>query len=247
LVAAAAVLFAAMAARRAHAGARPPRDPGRNPPGGKHCFLAGTRIRTPNGDVKIERLAVGDLVATFDGGAKPVKWIGRRRLERAPGEEWTADALPVKVARSALGPLVPQADLFLSPMHSVYLGGLLIPVESLINGRSIRQCYAFDADVIEYFHVELASHDVIFAEGAPAETLLASRESAFDNGADDAGLPARLDVDQLEPYAPSVSCSPRAVIRSRLRSAMSPWIDRRQPVDVIWDRLAERAEADLAA
>jgi hypothetical protein len=186
-------------------------------------------------------------VATFDGGAKPIKWIGRRRLERTPGEEWTADALPVKIARSALGPLVPQVDLFLSPMHAVYLDGLLIPVESLINGRSIAQCDAFDCDVLEYFHIELANHDVIFAEGAPAETLLASRQRAFDTRADDADLPALSGVDQLVPYAPSVSCSPRAVIRSRLRSAVSPWIDRRQPVDVIWDRLAERAETDLAA
>ena len=38
-----------------------------------------------------------------------------------------------------------------------------------------------------------------------------------------------------------------AVIRWRLLSAMSPRIDRRQPGDVIWERLAERAETQIPA
>ncbi len=235
---------AAFATKKARAFERPPRDHGH---GNKHCFLAGTHIRTPNGDVKVENLAIGDLVATFDGNAKPIKWIGRRRLERGPGERWATDDLPVKVARSAFGALVPHADLFLSPVHAVYVDGLLIPIRNLINGRSIVQCKAFDSDVIEYLHIELAGHEVIFAEGAPAETLLATRDRVFDNWAEDAGSLAHIGADQLKRYAPGVSPSRLGIIRSRLRSAASPWIDRRQRVDVIWDRLAERAETDIAA
>ena len=242
LVAAAAIFAAALATRKAHAFSRAPR--GGPSGGGSQCFLAGTRIRTPDGDTKVESLAIGDLVATFDGGAKPIKWIGRRRLERAAGELWSADDLPVKIARAALGAQTPHADLFLSPMHAVFLDGLLIPVRNLINGRSIVQCEAFDADVIEYFHIELAGHDVIFAEGAPAETLLATGDRKFDNWELDASRPA---LAQPEPFAPVVSPSRKAAIRSRLRSAVSPWVDRRQPVDVIWDRIAARAEMDIAA
>ncbi|WP_048861183.1 Hint domain-containing protein, partial [Acidisphaera rubrifaciens] len=45
------------------------------------CFRAGTRIRTPAGDVPVETLAVGDLVLTAAGAARPVRWIGRRRID----------------------------------------------------------------------------------------------------------------------------------------------------------------------
>jgi hypothetical protein len=74
------------------------------------------------------------------------------------------------VRQGALEPNVPRRDLYLSAKYALYLDGLLIPVERLVNGRSIlrRQC----PQEIEYFHIELASHDVILAEGAPAETFV---------------------------------------------------------------------------
>ena len=242
LVAAAVALAAAAATKKAHAFARPPHHP-RTP----HCFLGGTHIRTPNGEVKVENLIVDDLVTTLDGGAKPIKWIGHRRFERDPQERWLSDVLPVKVARSAFGPLVPHTDLFLSPMHAVYLDGLLVPIRNLINGRSIVQCGSFESDAIEYFHIELAGHDVILAEGAPAETLLATSDRAFDNWLDDTGIFPQTGADRLQPFATRVPTSRRAVIGSRLRSAVSPWIDRRQHVDIIWERIAERAETEIAA
>lgn len=240
-MAAAVALAAAASTKKAHAFARPPRDP-RN-----HCFLRGTHIRTPKGEVRVENLNVGDLVATLDGSAKSIKWIGRRRLEREPQERWPIDTLPVKVARSAFGALVPHTDLFLSSGHAVYLDGLLVPIRNLINGRSIVQCGSFASDTIEYFHIELAGHDVIFAENAPAETLLAASNLLFDNWPGDTGILPRIGADRSAPFAPRVSSSRKAVIGSRLRSAVSPWIDRRQRIDVIWERIAERAETEIAA
>jgi hypothetical protein len=121
----------------------------------------------------------------------------------------------------------------------VYIDGLLIPVRNLVNGRTITHCSSVEGDTIEYFHVELMKHDVIFSEGAPTETLLAN--TSYDA----VHLPA--DIDRPRPYAPRVSPNRAAVIRSRLRSAASPWIDRRQPGDVIWERLAERAETEISA
>ena len=220
-MAAAAILVTALATKQAHAFARPPRD--RRP---HHCFLGGTRIRTPEGDVAVEDLAVGDLVTTLDGSAQPITWIDSKRFDREPGTRWPADLAPVKVSRSALGTLVPHVDLYLSPMHCVYVDGLLVPARSLINGRTIVQCGSFEADTIEYFHVELAKHNVIFAHGAPAET----------------DITPELGVGELEFYTERASPSRKEAIRSRLRSAVSPWIDRRQRVDVIWERIAERAE-----
>jgi len=206
--------------------------------GGK-CFLIGTRIRTPSGEVPVESLAVGDLVETVSGRAKPITWIGNRRFERQANERWPVEVLPVRIARSALGPESPQSDLYLSDAHALYLDGLLVPVRQLINGRSIARC-AVEADIIEYFHIEVAGHDVIFAEGAPAETLRGRSELDFDNATD------RVETSSVTPFAAITPYRTRDVLRSRLRTAMSPIIDRRRPVDLVWERLAERAE-QLAA
>ena len=248
LVAAAAVFAAMVAAHKAHAFARPPRQ-GQGG-GGKSCFLRGTHILTPQGEVKVEDLSVGCLVTTVDGTAKPIKWIGRWSYAGTTVERWPGELLPIKVARSALGPLVPHTDLFLSAFHSVYTDGLLVPVRNLVNGRNIVHCSSVDSHTIEYFHVELTSHDVIFSEGAPTETLLATGTTSFedfDNLPDDMSVNPPRSADQLRPFAPRVPANRSAVIRSRLRSAVSPWIDRRQPGDAIWERLAERAETQIAA
>ena len=204
---------------------------GRVPKDGAHpCFLAGTKIRTPDGERDITSLKAGDLVVTISGEAKPIKSVTRTRYERASRERWAAEILPVKVARSALGPLNPRADLFLSPAHALYLNGLMVPVGALINGRSITRCAALDSDSIEYFHIELDRHDAIFAEGTPVETLL-------DFSA----------LTESDSFAPRIPTDWRAAVRSRLRSAASPLIDRRRPFDHLWERIAERAESGIAA
>jgi hypothetical protein len=240
MIAAGAAFAAALATRKAEAFDLPPRDPGRGP----SCLLRGTRVRTPKGEIEVEKLAIGDLVETVDGTAKPIRWIGSWRLQRGRNEKWPAHVLPVKVAQSAFGPSTPHTDLFLSPWHCVYVDGLLIPVRTLVNGRSIVECDSLAADTIEYFHVELDSHDVFFTEGLPTETLLAANRHKFDNwlAADQAD---ESPTGQAEPYAPRLPGNSAAIIRSRLRSGFASLIDRRQPVDLIWERLAERAETHL--
>jgi hypothetical protein len=244
LIAALAVLSTVAGAKAAHAGAIfPPWGHKKGHHGGHPCFLKGTRIRTPNGEVAVESLAVGDMVQTVSGEAKPIKWIGRRRYERAAGESWGAEVLPVKVARSAFGPLNPHTDLFLSDTHAVYLDGLLIPIGNLVNGTTIVKCKTLDVETIQYLHIELAAHDVIFAEGAPTETLLGER--AFDNRPSEAIVFAPMPQ---KPFAPIVPVfNNRAALSSRLRVAVSPWVDRREPTDIVWNRLAERAEVLWAA
>ena len=113
-----------------------------------------------------------------------------------------------------------------------------------MNGRSIVQCSPADFDTVDYFHVELNGHDVIFTEGAPTETLLADGNRQFDNWTE--GVELSSDAQPVQ-YAPRLPANSSAVIRSRLRSAVSPLIDIRQPGDGVWDRLAERAETQIAA
>lgn len=223
--------------RKAHALSRPPWDRSPGGGGGGHCVLRGTHVLTPRGEVKVEDLAIGDLLTTIDGTAKPIKWIGRR----SHGSDAT-DMLPIKIARSALGHLIPHADLFVSPLHALYIDGILVPARNLVNGRSIVQCSPADFDTVDYFHIELNGHDVMFTEGAPTETLLADGNRQFDNWNEGVELSR-----QAVQYAPRVPANSSAVIRSRLRSAVSPLIDIRQPGDGVWERLAERAETQIAA
>lgn len=240
LVAAAAVFAAMVSTRKAHAFARPPWEPPPGGGGGGHCVLRGTHIMTPTGEIKVEDLAIGDLIATVDGTAKPIKWIGRRKHDRV-----SADDLPIKITRSALGHLVPHADLYVSPLHALYIDGILVPAGNLVNGRSIVQCTSADIGAIEYFHVELDGHDVMFTEGAATETLLAGGERQFDNWSGD--VVAVDNTGELASFAPRLPTRQSAILRSRLRSAVSPLIDVRQPGDIIWERLAERAEIQIAA
>jgi Hint domain len=204
------------------------------------CFLSGTRILTTNGPVEVETLRIGDRVTTISGDAKPIKWIGRRTLRRGVDQSWPSAVIPVKVSKSAFGQNVPSADLYLSQAHMLYLEGVLIPVDNLRNGGNIAVCDASSFDVIDYYHIELAAHDVIFAEGLPVETMLAAESLAYDNWSERARLyPEPLAVERI-PFAPIQAYNGhRGELRSLFRSTLSPWFDRRQTLDVVRDRLAE--------
>jgi hypothetical protein len=203
----------------------------------QNCFLKGTTIRTVGGDRKIEDLAIGDLVPTMFGGLRPIQWIGRYPLKKSdPSRPWVKDALPVRIACSALAPNVPHGDLYVTPAHSLLIDGVLAPAEALINGATITR-YEPEGDELEFFHIKLESHDVVYAEGAPAETLVYANES-FVNFADYLrryGMPETEDAR----CAPLVRIGGRAELMSRLRSALSPWIDFRDQADVVRDRLEE--------
>src|SRR5271165_5712076 len=98
------------------------------PPPSPHCFLRGTTILTADGGRKIEDLAVGDLLPTMFGGLRPVQWIGRYPIKKSdPSKPWVKDALPIRIARSALGPELPHADLYVTGGHSLLIDGVLVP------------------------------------------------------------------------------------------------------------------------
>jgi hypothetical protein len=210
---------------------------------GSNCFLKGTMIRTANGERQIEDLAVGDLLPTEFGGLRAVQWIGRYSVKKSdPSKPWVSDALPVRIARSALAPNVPHADLAVTASHSLLIDGVLVPAETLINGGTITR-YEPEGDELDFFHIKLESHDVVYAEGAPAETLVHVDES-FINFADylrQHGMPAPED----DRCAPLVHIGGRAELMSRFRSALSPWLDLRNQADVVRDRVEERGFLSL--
>src|ERR1700678_4002671 len=213
---------------------------GGNGGGKSNCFLKGTKIRTAEGERKIEDLAVGDLLPTMFGGLRPVQWIGRYPMKKSdPSKAWVKDALPIRIARSALGPELPHADLYVTGGHSLLIDGVLVPAELLINGTTITRDEGREYDELAYIHVKLESHDVIYAEGVPAETLINVQESAV-NFADYLRRygTAATDEEHCVPYIHIWGGGPE--LASRLRSALSPWIDLRNRAEVLRDRLEER-------
>ena len=77
----------------------------------------------------------------------------------------------IKIAAGALGDDLPKNDLYVSPDHAFLMDGLLVNASALVNGTSITQMQAW-VDNVEYYHIETEDHEVILAEGVPAETLL---------------------------------------------------------------------------
>ena len=150
------------------------------------CFASGTRIRTASqqGGVSerpVEALAIGDLVVTSGGEHRPIRWLGQRTIEcgRHPRPH---EVMPVRIAAHAFGEDRPMRDLVVSPGHSIavdLLGEVLIPASALINGSTIVQ---ESAERVTYWHVELESHDVILAEGLPAESYLEMGNRDFFTG-----------------------------------------------------------------
>ena len=197
------------------------------------CFLKGTKIRTIEGERNVEDLAIGDLLTTAFGEVRPIISIGRYRLKRRDSDDaWLKDDQPIRVSRSAIGPNVPHTDLFLTYAHSLYIDGALVCVGSLINGLTIARYAADELQELEYFHVKLESHDIIYAEGAPSETLLGPIQDTYD-------LRTCSDYASCVPILSF--CGGSSELKSRLRSVASPWFDRRNKLDIIRDRLEERA------
>jgi hypothetical protein len=207
------------------------------------CFLKGTRIWTPEGESRVEDLRINDLVITASGEAKPIQWIWARRFERQPAQKWAEEIVPIRVAQSALGPNTPHRDLYLSQYHCLYIDSVLIPVLDLLNGLTISRVDDIHLREIEYFHIKLDRHSVIYAEGAACETLQAvtavnSDEVEFEEYRRLYGEASLPD----EPAAPVLGYNGgRARLRGRIRSAVSHVIDVRSKLEIVRDNLQDRA------
>lgn len=145
------------------------------------CFLTGSRIATSEGSVCVEELTVGALVMTHSGQARPVRWLGHRGIDCSryadPAVVW-----PICIRAGAFSEHQPARDLWVSPGHSILVDGMLMQAGTLVNGASILQVAR---ERVEYWHVELDSHDILIAEGLPAESYLdIGNRTAFIEGGD---------------------------------------------------------------
>ncbi|KAA2313609.1 calcium-binding protein [Pseudooceanicola sediminis] len=150
------------------------------------CFARGTLIQTSTGARRVETLRVGDLLTTQDHGDQPIRWIGGWVLH--PQTLVTRPRLaPIRIDAGALGKGLPRRPLIVSPQHRMLVRSpiarrmfgaaeVLIPARLLTDLPGITHCLPGTLPdqgtrPLDYFHLLLDRHEVIFAEGAPSETF----------------------------------------------------------------------------
>jgi hypothetical protein len=143
------------------------------------CFLTGTHILTPKGQVNVEDLKLGDEVVAADGSIQPIRWVGINTVSSR-----FADPLrfmPIRIRSGALGNGLPLRDLLVSPDHAMFFEGVLIQAAAMVNGLSIVREKNMPETFI-YYHIEIQNHALILAEGAPSESFVDNADRmAFDN------------------------------------------------------------------
>ncbi|GBQ19644.1 outer membrane protein [Acetobacter cibinongensis NRIC 0482] len=142
------------------------------------CFAEGTLIRTPEGTARVEALKVGHMVTTPKGDM-PVKWMGHRAItvssQPVPEENWL-----VRIRENALADGVPSRDLLVTQEHCMVFEGKLVPARMLVNGSSILLDRTLNS--YTYYHVELESHEALWAEDALTESYLdTGNRDQFEN------------------------------------------------------------------
>ncbi len=177
------------------------------------CFLAGTLIATPDGAVAVEQLSSGDRVTTVDGRAVGVEWLGRQFVD--PARVHPLKVNPICIRAGAIAAGVPQRDLYVSPDHAIAIDGLLINAGALVNGSSIYQVAQMPPEGFTYYHVETEAHEILLAEGCPAESFLDYSDTfGFDNSGDrTARVIPEMDMPRI---------STARMVPERIRQNLSP-------------------------
>ncbi|MDP5306908.1 Hint domain-containing protein [Paracoccus spongiarum] len=143
------------------------------------CFLAGTMIATPGGEVAVESLRPGDLVLTRDHGPQPLVWthathVTPADLDLAPNKR------PIRIRAGALGRGLPRRDTDVSPQHRVLVadaegGEYLISARHLMKSGAPGIGLRPGAGAFDLVHIAFAAHQVVIAEGAPMESFYTGR------------------------------------------------------------------------
>ena len=143
------------------------------------CFTRGTIIETDLGPRPIESIRECDLVQTQGNGLQPVRWVGKRQLDSIDLARHP-HLCPITIKAGTLGQDLPYTDLTLSPQHHVqlcdwrteYLFGetnVLVAAKHLVDNDTIYTNH--DASSVCYYHILFDQHEIVFANGAPAESL----------------------------------------------------------------------------
>lgn len=183
-------------------------------PGSANCFLTGTLIATPEGEICVEDLKPGDLILSTDGSTLPVRFLFRQTVSTRFD---SAERLqPVRFTTGSLGDGLPHTDLTVTADHALLLDGVLCTAGSLVNGVTIKRVPLTEWDEsFTTWHIECDDHAVAMANGTAAETYVDhTPRSLFDNHAEYLALHGgEAELTELPfPRATSVRQLPHAVL-----------------------------------
>lgn len=144
------------------------------------CFVAGTLLASPDGPRRVEDLRRGDLLCTYRGAPVAVRGVGQQHVTTLQ-QAREVRVRPVRIAAGALGGGLPQRDLLVSRQHRLLVisriaerltgsAAVLIAAHRLVGLPGITLEHA--PQTVTYCHVDVGPHQVLIAEGAPAESLL---------------------------------------------------------------------------
>ncbi|WP_412508771.1 Hint domain-containing protein [Roseovarius sp. SYSU LYC5161] len=150
------------------------------------CFVADTELQTPQGDRKVCELEAGDQIITQTGKSRTIVATNVRHV-RAIELYREPRLLPIRIAAGALGGGVPERDLLVSRQHRILVASriarricgqeeVLIAAFRLVGLPGIEIVRAIEP--VSYHHIMLDRHEIILANGAPAETLFVGSMSA---------------------------------------------------------------------
>jgi hypothetical protein len=170
------------------------------------------------------------MVVTWQDGEtvlRPVTWVGSRSVNPAahPRPE---TVMPIRIQRGAFEDNVPRRDLMVSPDHAIFVDGKLVCARQLVNRTTITQ--ETNLATVQYFHVELDQHSVVFSEGLLSESYLdTGNRGFFANSSEPTVLHPDLTSEADHPTREATSCAPFVWDEATVRP--------------IWQALAERAAA----
>jgi hypothetical protein len=142
------------------------------------CLTQGAMIATPKGERAIETLRVGDIVTT-QNGPKTLRWIGQRTVT-ATDLALNDKLRPVRISAGAMGQGLPDRDMLVSRQHRMQTASPIAArmfassqvLISAIRLTALPGIYVdMVADHVSYFHLLFDAHEIIFANGAPTESL----------------------------------------------------------------------------
>lgn len=143
------------------------------------CFTPGTRIRMKRGEKRVEEIVVGDEVMTLDRGPQTVRWVGRVEVDAAVLRA-RPEFRPILIRKGALGVMMPERDMMVSPQHRILLGGwraelicgepqVLAAAAHLVDGDGVRVAEGLRS--VTYVHLQLDQHEILLSDGVPTESL----------------------------------------------------------------------------
>ena len=128
-------------------------------------------IACEEGETRVEDLRPGDRILTRDHGAQPLRFIGRATL-RATGV-----FAPVVIPQGVLGN---SGALIVSQQHRMFLyqrrrlpglptAELLVQARHLVDHETV---FIREGGFVDWFSLVFDRHEIIYAEGIPAESLM---------------------------------------------------------------------------